>query len=101
MKVFLVDIYNVLYESNAAACKIVYASTKFDKTLALCFQANKMALKEQADDPVSFILLDKTHGQEIMSLHCEASSPEMKQNWLTHIKNILELQSKIIISKCL
>jgi hypothetical protein len=59
-------------------------------------KANKLSLKDKGDSPTQFQLMDKSPGVDL-TLVCEASSEEMKQNWITQIKSILELQSNFII----
>eukprot|EP00914_Ancora_sagittata_P034740 GHVO01070100.1.p1 GENE.GHVO01070100.1~~GHVO01070100.1.p1 ORF type:complete len:565 (+),score=84.97 GHVO01070100.1:524-2218(+) len=55
-------------------------------------KVNKMSLDEAGDgDPMRFKLIDKTPGSDLRLL-CQASSLEERQNWVSHIQNILRMQ---------
>ncbi len=69
-------------------------------------QANKMAIDTKSADPNVFTLIDKSHGSDL-KLICQASNEETKQNWVTQIGSMLNMQGdfmrgklNMVYSKC-
>jgi len=55
-----------------------------------------MELDEKAgDDRLRFALRDKTPGSQLM-LVCQAPSDEVRQNWITQISSILDMQGDLL-----
>ena len=60
------------------------------------FQANKMALNDKGNsDPLTLLLTDKTPGSDL-KLVLQAKSEEMKQNWVSQIRSILDMQGDFL-----
>jgi hypothetical protein len=55
-----------------------------------------MALEDKvAEDPLRFVLIDKTPGSDF-ALTCQAPSEEIKQNWIAHIRSLLDMQGDFL-----
>ncbi len=64
--------------------------------LIFALQANKMNLdKSGGTDPMQFVLIDKTPGSDL-KLILQAPSEEIKQNWVTQIRSILDMQGDFL-----
>lgn len=50
-----------------------------------------MAIDTKGTDPTVFTLIDKSHGSDLKII-CQASSEEAKQNWVTQIGSMLNMQ---------
>lgn len=48
-----------------------------------------------AEDPLRFQLVDKTPGHDTV-LVCQALSEEAKQNWMVHIRSLLDMQGDFL-----
>jgi hypothetical protein len=55
-----------------------------------------MSLTENGGGETSFVLLDKSPGQDT-ALVCDATSVEMKSNWIKSINAILDMQNQLVI----
>jgi len=63
-------------------------------------QVNNMALEDCAlsgcpEDTLVFALLDKTPLINL-KLVCQAQSEEAKQNWMTHLRSLLDMQGDFL-----
>jgi len=59
-------------------------------------QVNNMALAENAgDDRLRFILTDKTPSSDLQ-LVCQVPNDEVRQNWITQIRSILDMQGDLL-----
>ena len=55
-----------------------------------------MAIEDKvAEDPLRFLLVDKTPGSDF-ALVCQAPSEDIKLNWVTHIKSLLDMQGDFL-----
>jgi len=55
-----------------------------------------MALDENAgDDKLRFTLTDKTPSSDLQ-LVCQAPADEVRQNWITQIRSILDMQGDLL-----
>ena len=64
--------------------------------VCLSVQINKMTIQDKlAEDPLRFLLGDKTPGSEL-ALICQAPSEEVKLNWVTQIKSLLDMQGDFL-----
>ena len=62
----------------------------------LALQVNNMALDENAGgDRLRFVLTDKTPSSDLQ-LVCQAPSEEVRQNWITQISSILDMQGDLL-----
>jgi len=60
------------------------------------WQINKMAISDKvAEDPLRFLLVDKTPGSDF-ALVCQTPSEEVKHNWITHIRSLLDMQGDFL-----
>ena len=51
--------------------------------------------KSGGTDPMQFVLIDKTPGSDL-KLILQAPSEEIKQNWVTQIRSILDMQGDFL-----
>ena len=51
--------------------------------------------EETNEDPPSFILVDKNQGSDLR-LVCHAPTTEMTLNWISHIRNLLDMQGDFL-----
>jgi len=59
-------------------------------------QANNMCLDESnSEHPLRFVLAGKSPSSTVQ-LTCQAPSDEIRQNWITQIRSILDMQGDII-----
>ena len=59
-------------------------------------QVNNMALHENAgDDRLRFALTDKTPSSDLQ-LVCQVPSDEVRENWITQIHSILDMQGDLL-----
>ncbi len=54
--------------------------------------------KSGGTDPMQFVLIDKTPGSDL-KLILQAPSEEIKQNWVTQIQSILNMQGDFLKGK--
>jgi len=55
-----------------------------------------MALNENTgDDKLRFVLTDKTPSADLQ-LVCQAPDDEVRQNWITQIRSILDMQGDLL-----
>jgi hypothetical protein len=62
----------------------------------LIVQINNMGMDETIGDiPTRFLLVDKMPSSSLQLL-CQAPNEEMKQNWVTQIRSLLDMQGDIV-----
>ncbi len=54
-----------------------------------------MALNDKGTEPLTFVLNDKTPGSDL-KLIMKAESDEIKQNWVSQIRSILDMQGDFL-----
>lgn len=61
-------------------------------------KANKMSITDHSDEgPLCFVLSDKTPGLDLKMI-CQAPDEEIKQNWVTQVKSMLQMQGDFLIA---
>ncbi len=75
----------------------VKVDVAFVTDLVLRLQANKMSLQQAPvdGDPLTFTLIDKTPGSDLRIV-IQAPSDDVKQNWVTQIRSILDMQGDFL-----
>jgi len=59
-------------------------------------QINNMSMNDDiAGEPLMFSLLDKTP-QTDLKIHCQAPSDDVKDNWTSQLRTILEMQGDFL-----
>ena len=60
-----------------------------------------MSLNKQGldNDPLTFMLIDKTPGSDLRIV-IQAPSEDVKQNWVTQIRSILDMQGDFLKGMC-
>lgn len=58
---------------------------------------NKMSMNEEpvGGDPLTFTIIDKSPGSDLR-LVCQAANEEVKENWVTQIRSILDMQGDFL-----
>jgi len=65
----------------------------------LVLQVNNMSLEENVDnDRLRFVLTDKT-ALSTLQLVCQAPNDEVRQNWVTQIRSLLDMQGDLLLGK--
>jgi len=64
-------------------------------------QINNMSMNDNiSGEPLMFSLLDKTP-QTDLKIHCQAPSEEVKDNWTTQLRSILDMQGDFLRGRCI
>ena len=85
-------VLNILHTQKNKLKDVGYFNNDFN-----CFcQVNKMELDDKSStDPLMFALIDKTPRSNL-HLICQAPSDQVKQNWVSQIRAILEMQKDFL-----
>ncbi|XP_074654482.1 kalirin-like isoform X2 [Tubulanus polymorphus] len=74
-------------KGNISNCRYIYKKS---------VKANQMSLQDNVEnEPLQFIIIDKSPGSD-MKYYIEASSKEVREQWISEIRNILDMQAGLV-----